>query len=132
MKRPNSRPGCTHTAVRSPRELVAIGVRGLLRCGAAPPPILMRCFRRPASGSVPDVRSSRTQASTSAQVRTTLTHVHSHSARVFAYAPAFDGARWRVPAGEVTRVTLSRLMKRSSALPPLARLDDARRRPLWL
>jgi len=57
------------------------------------------CFRCPTSGSVPDVRSRSAQASTSAQVRKTLTHVHSHSARVFTYTPAVDDARWRVPAG---------------------------------
>jgi hypothetical protein len=65
-----------------------MGLRGLLRCGAAPPPVLLMCFRRPASGSVPDVRSRSAQASTFAQVRTTLTHVHSHSAGVFAYTLA--------------------------------------------
>src|SRR5262245_57839358 len=65
-----------------------MGVPGLLRCGAAPPPVLMMCFRRPISGSVQDVWSRRAQASTSAQIRTTLTHVHSHSARVFAYTLA--------------------------------------------
>src|SRR5215475_12174058 len=59
-------------------------VQSPLPYGAAPP-VLRMCFQRPASGRVPDVRSRRAQAATSAQVRTTLTHVHSHSARVFAY-----------------------------------------------
>src|SRR5215831_11082070 len=57
-------------------------------CAAAPPPVWLMCFRRPASGSVQDMQSRRAQASTSAQVRTTLTHVHSHSARIFAYTLA--------------------------------------------
>src|SRR5215471_3784021 len=57
----------------------------------------MMCFWCPASSSVPDVQLKRVQAATTAQVRKTLTHVHSHSARVFAYTAAFDGARWRVP-----------------------------------
>src|SRR5215831_8358701 len=65
-----------------------MGVLGLLRCGAAPPPGLRMCFRRLASGRIPDVWSRRAQVSTSAQIRTTLTHVHSHSARVFAYTLA--------------------------------------------
>src|SRR5215475_11418345 len=62
-------------------------VQSPLPYGAAPP-VLRMCFQRPASGRVPDVRSRRAQASTSAQIRTTLTHVHSHSARVFAYTLA--------------------------------------------
>src|SRR5262245_9000991 len=57
----------------------------------------MMCFRRSVSGSVPAVQWRRVQAFTSAQVRKTLAHVHSHSARIFAYTLALDGARWRVP-----------------------------------
>src|SRR5262245_59842595 len=43
------------------------------------------------------VQWRRVQAFTFAQVRKTLTHVHSHSGRVFTYTLALDGARWRVP-----------------------------------
>src|SRR5262249_1129727 len=64
-----------------------MGVPSLLRCGAAPPPVLRMC-----SGVLPRAVSPmcgrEEHRPTSAQIRTTLTHVHSHSARVFAYTLA--------------------------------------------
>src|SRR5215471_14115766 len=48
------------------------------------------CTSRHEGAGAPVLRRS-----VSAQVRTTLTHVHGHSARVFAYIPTCDSARRR-------------------------------------
>src|SRR5438093_1502449 len=88
MRRPNSTPGCTRTAARSPRELVAMGVRGSPALRLCASSSLDDVLAASCLGRVPDVRSRRAQASTFAQVRTTSTHVHSHSVRVCTYTPA--------------------------------------------